>query len=291
MGGMWIDTHCHLDAPEWSPAERDQVREAARQAGVGLCVVPAVERANWATVRELAHQQHDAYALGIHPLYVPQAQDDDLALLEAELMQHQHDPRLVAVGEIGLDFFVPELCEPTMRAKQLRFYKAQLRLAQRIGLPVIVHVRKSADALLQGLRELHRWAHDTGRAPVGGIAHAFNGSAAQAHAFLQHGFALGFGGACTFGTALQLRRLASSLPPQAVVLETDSPDIPPHWLYVPAEQRRAGVPQGINTPAQLPAIAQVVAGLRGIGPAELAQTTLANACRALPKLAALWPSE
>ena len=288
---MWIDTHCHLDAPEWAPDKQALVRQAARQAGVGLCVIPAVERANWAAVRELAHQQQDAYALGIHPLYVPQATESDLAALEAELLQHQHDPRLVAVGEIGLDFFVPELCEPTLRAKQLHFYKAQLRLAQRLGLPVIVHVRKSADALLQGLREVHRWAHDTGRSPIGGIAHAFNGSEAQALAFVQRGFALGFGGACTFSTALQLRRLASSLPPQAVVLETDSPDIPPQWLYVPAEQRRAGKPQGINTPAQLPAIAQVVGGLRGISPAELAQTTRANACRALPKLAALLPSE
>jgi len=288
---MWIDTHCHLDAPEWTPDQRAQVRQAARQVGVGLCVIPAVERANWAAVRELAHQQHDAYALGIHPLYVPQATEADLAALEAELLHHQHDPRLVAVGEIGLDFFVPELCEPTMRAKQLHFYKAQLRLAQRMGLPVIVHVRKSADALLQGLRELHRWAHDTGRSPIGGIAHAFNGSEAQALAFVQRGFALGFGGACTFDTARQLRRLASRLPAPALVLETDSPDIPPQWLYVPAEQRRAGVAQGINTPTQLPAIAQVVAGLRHITPQDLASINRANACRALPKLAALLPSE
>ena len=288
---MWIDTHCHLDAPEWTPAQREQVRQATRQAGVGLCVIPAVERANWAAVRELAHTQQDAYALGIHPLYVPQASEADLAALEAELLHHQYDPRLVAVGEIGLDFFVPELCEPNLRAKQLHFYKTQLRLAQRLGLPVIVHVRKSADALLQGLRELHRWAHDTGRTPIGGIAHAFNGSEAQALAFVQRGFALGFGGACTFDSARQLRRLASSLPASALVLETDSPDIPPQWLYVPAEQRRVGVPQGINTPAQLPAIAQVVAGLRAISPAALAQTNRANACRALPKLAALLPSE
>lgn len=288
---MWIDTHCHLDAPEWTPAQRTQVHQAARQAGVDLCVIPAVERANWATVRELAHAQQDAYALGIHPLFVPQATEADLAALEAELLLHQHDPRLVAVGEIGLDFFMPELCEPTLRAKQLHFYKTQLRLAQSMCLPVIVHVRKSADALLQGLREVHRWAHDTGRTPIGGIAHAFNGSEAQALAFVHRGFALGFGGACTFDTARQLRRLATSLPAQALVLETDSPDIPPQWLYVPAEQRRAGVPQGINTPAQLPAIAQVVAGLRGISPAELAQTNRANACRALPKLAVLLPSE
>lgn len=279
---MWIDTHCHLDAPEFGPEHERAVaaREQARTRGVGLCVIPAVERGNWDTVRRLAHRMGDAYALGIHPLCVPQAQDDDLQALDAALTQHRDDPRLVAVGEIGLDFFVPALCEPAMRERQQHLYREQLRLARQHGLPVVVHVRRSADLVLKHLREL----------PTGcGIAHAFNGSEQQAQAFLQLGFKLGFGGAVTFEPARQLRRLAAALPLDSLVLETDSPDIPPQWLYTTAAERAAGQPQGVNTPAELPGIAAVVAELRGIASEALEGVTAANARAALPRLAGLMP--
>ena len=269
----WIDTHCHLDAPEFAP-DVDAVRAQARAAGVAHCVIPAVERAQWDAVRQLAQRHGDSYALGIHPLYTPRAADEDLEALAGALQQHQADPRLVAVGEIGLDGFVPGL-DP---ARQWRFYRAQLQLARRFGLPVILHVRRSADRLLKGLRET---------AVPGGIAHAFNGSLQQAQAFIALGFKLGFGGAVTYDRALQLRRLAAELPESALVLETDAPDIPPHWLYTPAEQRAAGQPQGRNAPAELPRIAEVVAGLRGLPLAALARSTAAHACAALPRLAGL----
>jgi TatD DNase family protein len=277
---MWIDTHCHLDAPEFGPdhALALAARERARSLGVARCVIPAVMRGNFETVRLLAHRMGDAYALGIHPLFVPQAQDSDLEALDAALTEHRGDPRLVAVGEIGLDFFVPALCEPAMREKQIVFYRAQLKLARQHGLPVILHVRRSADVLLKYLRQ---------QPMVGGIAHAFNGSAQQAQHFLDLGFKLGFGGACTFDAAQQLRSLARTLPLSALVMETDSPDIPPQWLYATAAQRAAGQPQGLNTPAELPRIAEVVAGLREISSDELAQATSANALAALPKLALL----
>lgn len=276
----WIDTHCHLDALglDLAPQAALPQRALARQLGVAQCVIPAVQRANWDAVRLLAHQTGDAYALGIHPLYMPQASDADLEALDATLAGLRDDPRLVAVGEIGLDFFVPALCEPAMRERQERFYRAQLRLARKHGLPVILHVRRSADVLLRHLREL-----PTG----GGIAHAFNGSTEQARAFNAQGFALGFGGAVTFESARRLRTLATELPMSALVLETDSPDIPPQWLYVTAAERAAGQAQGLNTPAELPRIGAVVAGLRGMLPEALAQETAANAWRVLPKLAAL----
>ncbi|MEY4122772.1 MAG: hypothetical protein RLZZ457_1610 [Pseudomonadota bacterium] len=140
---------------------------------------------------------------------------------------------------------------------------------------MILHVRKSADWLLKGLRNTP---------VVGGIAHAFNGSMQQAQTFIALGFKLGFGGALTYDRALQLRRLAVELPLSAIVLETDAPDIPPHWLYTTAEQRAAGVPQGRNEPAELPRIAQVLADLRGIPVAEVAAVTDANAHQALPRL-------
>lgn len=272
---MWTDTHCHLDAAEFD-ADRSAVVLRARAAGVTQMVLPAVAVAHLDGVRQLAHSLGFAYALGIHPLYVDRADDADLDRLQHALQQHRNDPRLVAVGEIGLDHFVPGLD----RERQARFYTAQLKLAREAGLPVILHVRRSADALLQGLRRM---------AVPGGIAHAFNGSAVQAGQFVERGFKLGFGGTLTFERALQIRALATTLPATALVLETDAPDIPPHWLYRTAAERAAGA-SSRNEPAELPRIAAVLAGLRGWTLARTAEVTTANADAALPKLAALTES-
>jgi TatD DNase family protein len=270
----WIDTHCHLDAAEFD-ADRDAVRQNANSLGVEKCVIPAVMVSHFDEVRLLAHRHADAYALGIHPLYTPQAKDTDLATLDTQLHAHREDPRLVAVGEIGLDGFVPEINTPEAFAKQTHFFEAQLQLAQRHQLPVILHVRRSADGLLKGLRQF----------PVaGGIAHAFNGSLQQAKMFIEMGFKLGFGGAMTYDRATKLRALAIELPLSALVLETDAPDIPPHWMYTTAEDREKGKAQGRNSPAELPRIASVLAELRGISLEELAAATSANARQALPRL-------
>lgn len=270
----WIDTHCHLDAAEFD-ADRDTVRENAKSLGVETCIIPAVMASHFDEVRLLAHRFEDAYALGIHPLYTPQAEDKDLATLDTHLHAHRDDPRLVALGEIGLDGFVPEINTAEAFAKQTHFFEAQLQIAQRHQLPVILHVRRSADGLLKGLRQF----------PVsGGIAHAFNGSLQQAKMFIEMGFKLGFGGAMTYDRATKLRALATELPLSALVLETDAPDIPPHWMYTTAEDREKGKPQGRNSPAELPRIATVLAELRGISLEELATATSANARQALPRL-------
>ena len=243
---MWIDTHCHLDAAEFA-ADRDAVVARALSAGVRLQVLPAVEVANFDAVRQLAHRHGLAYALGIHPLAVERATDADLERLAEALAAHVQDHR-------------------------------QLKLARRFELPVILHVRRSADTLLKHLR----------RQPVrGGIAHAFNGSGQQAQAFVELGFKLGFGGALTFERALQIRRLAQSLPLDAIVMETDSPDIPPHWLYRTAEERAAGASPLRNEPAELPRIGAELAALRGLDAPALAAATSANAHAALPGLAAV----
>jgi len=269
---MWIDSHCHLDAPEFD-ADRDAVAARARAAGVVLLVLPAVEVANFDAVRGLAERCGGAYALGIHPLYVGRAQDTDLERLRDALGRQRSDPRLVAVGEIGLDHFVPGLD----RERQQRFYLAQLKLARQFGLPVILHVRRSADNLLSGLNRVE---------VAGGIAHAFNGSDEQARRFVERGFRLGFGGAMTFERALQIRALAASLPATAPVLETDAPDIPPQWLYRTAAERAAGATSR-NEPAELPRIAAALAALRGWTVDETAAATRANTVAALPRLAAL----
>jgi TatD DNase family protein len=272
----FIDTHCHLDAAEFS-AEQPAVRARAAAAGVSLCVIPAVAPFNFQRVRELAHAQGDAYALGIHPLCTGEVRDGDLEALDAELHARRDDPRLVAVGEIGLDYFVPELDD----AVQQRVFRAQLQLARAHDLPVIVHVRRSVDRVLKHLRQIG------GGRPWRGIAHAFNGSEQQARACIDLGLKLGFGGTLTFERALQVRRLAAALPPEAIVMETDSPDIQPHWLYRTREERDAGLPQGRNEPAELPRIAAVLADLRGVSVEALAETTTRNAMAALPRLAAL----
>ena len=279
---FWIDTHCHLDAAEFS-ADVLAVGARAVAQQVGHCVLPAVAVANFGAVRALAHELSGSYALGIHPVCVPQALDADLHTLDLALTCARADPRLVAVGEIGLDFFVPALNQSPMRERQEVFYREQLKLARKHGLPVILHVRRSADRLLKHLREL---------APAQGwqgIAHAFNGSRQQAMEFIKLGFKLGFGGAVTYAPALQLRRLAAELPLEALVMETDSPDIPPYWLYQTAAQRSEGAAQGRNEPGELPRIAQHVADLRGMSLEALALATTANALQALPKLRQLVP--
>jgi TatD DNase family protein len=177
------------------------------------------------------------------------------------------DERFVAIGEIGLDYFIPMLCEPAMRDKQEYFFREQLRIARDLDLPVLMHVRRSQDQVLKHVRQVR---------PAGGIAHAFNGSFQQAQGYIDLGFKLGFGGAMTFTRALQIRRLAATLPLEAIVLETDAPDISPSWLH-PAR----------NSPEQLPAIGAVLAELRGMAPHEAGAATMDNAVAALPRLANL----
>ena len=271
----WIDTHCHLDADEFA-ADRDAVWARARAAGVTTGVLPAVKAAHFERVRALAHACGCGYALGIHPLCVDEAADEDIDLLRDALSRHAGDPRLVAVGEIGLDWFVPGLD----RDRQQRFYLAQLKVARDAGLPAILHVRRSADDLLAGLRRIE---------VAGGIAHAFNGSVQQALAFAERGWRLGFGGAMTFERARQIRQLAVTLPESTPVLETDAPDIPPVWLYRNAEARARGE-VARNEPGELPRIAGTLAALRGWSLEETAARTAANACAALPRLAALLPT-
>ncbi len=259
---MLIDTHCHLDAAEFD-ADRADVAAQARAAGVGCIVIPAVARANFTTVRALAQATPGAvYALGIHPMYVAHADDADLDALRHAVRDAMADPAFVAIGEIGLDFFDPAAIAVTPR--QEHFYRSQLEIAAEFGLPVLLHVRRSQDALLKHLRRVR---------VAGGCAHAFNGSFEQAQAFVDLGFKLGLGGAMTFERALQIRRLAVQMPLDALVLETDAPDIAPAWIR--GER---------NAPAHLARIAQVLAQLRGIDAHALANATALNACVAMPRL-------
>jgi len=261
-----IDTHCHLDAAEFD-ADREIVIQDALNRDIQMMVVPAVHRSNFETVTKLA-QTNDCcvHALGIHPMYVKKSQTEDLAFLEQEIskqIQSEHPP--VAIGEIGLDFFIADYD----KALQEHYFVEQLKIAKQYDLPVILHVRRAIDDILKHLRQ-HKVR--------GGIAHAFNGSRQQADAFIHLGFKLGFGGALTYPRALKIRELVSTLPLEAIVLETDAPDIPPEWLK---NYKR-------NSPDQLLNISQLIASLRHIKHAQVTEITTNNALEILPNLSKLF---
>jgi len=254
---MLIDTHCHLDAEEFGDTQADIVREA-QAVGVYRIVVPSVTRANFDSVRSLCAQfPNCAPAYGIHPMYTDTAVPDDLLVLRDYLQQHHP----IAVGEIGMDFFIKHYDQ----ARQEFFFVEQLKLAREFDLPVLLHIRKATDSILKNLRQ-HK--------VQGGVAHAFNGSRQQADEFIKLGFKLGFGGAMTYSRATKLHELAATLPLECIVLETDAPDIPPDFLA-------RGLP---NKPEYLPRIAQTLAALRNMSLEDIAQATSANAYSALPAL-------
>ncbi|MDD4963402.1 MAG: TatD family hydrolase [Gallionella sp.] len=273
-----IDTHCHLDAPEFGNRQAELIL-AAQKTGVRQMVIPAVEAGNFAAVQRLCAQNSICFpAYGIHPMYVHtnpltslrtegvEAQGVSTGLTRTEeglqtLRDYLTTHRPVAVGEIGLDGFV---ASPTL-AEQESLFVAQLKLAREFDLPVLLHIRRAQDQVLKHLRQIK---------VRGGIAHAFNGSRQQAEVFIKLGFKLGFGGAMTYPRATRIRELAATLPLDSLVLETDAPDIPPAFLT-------RGEP---NQPAFLPQIAQALADLRGMTLTELTQVTRENTLNVLPYL-------
>jgi len=255
---MLIDTHCHLDANEFD-SDRDALVRATRAAGIGATVVPSIGPGNWAAVRECCNRYADCFpAYGIHPLYIQGIDDSDLDALRDWIGAELKAPTPpVAVGEIGLDFFLPG---QDIDRQEFLFLE-QLKIARDFDLPVLLHVRRAVDRVLKCLRRVR---------VRGGIAHAFNGSQQQAEAFVGLNFKLGLGGAMTYAGSQRIRRLAITLPMAALVLETDAPDIPPSWI---AGKR--------NTPRELVGIADTLSQLRGLSREDAASATSQNALEAL----------
>ena len=244
-----FDSHCHLDVPAFDP-DRETVLSRARAAGVAGIVVPAIHAEGWPALVRLCASAPDLYpALGLHPVFLERHKDGDLQALEHALAEHA----VTAIGEIGLDWFVPDLD----RDRQQRLFEAQLAIAAAAVLPVLLHVRKAHDQVLAALRNTR---------VRGGIAHAFNGSLQQAWQYLDLGFRLGFGGMLTFERSTRLRQLARELPIEAIVLETDAPD-----MTVAAHRGER------NSPEYLPDVLAALAEVRGADPADLARQTTANA--------------
>jgi TatD DNase family protein len=244
-----IDTHCHLDDSSFN-ADREVVIRHCHELGVNQIVVPAVTRSGWDTLLNLCESHAElSPALGLHPVYIEEHQQTDLD----RLAQYLENPAVVAVGEIGLDFFI----DNPDKNKQEAFFEAQLDLAQQADLPVILHVRKAHDRVLHFLRQ---------RKLRGGIAHAFNGSLEQARHYINLGFKLGFGGMLTYDRSNKLRRLAKELPLDSIVLETDSPDLT-------VSQHRGER----NSPEYLPYCLEALARIRELDLETIAVQTTLNA--------------
>lgn len=244
-----FDTHCHLDVEEFT-ADRDAVLARARAAGVSRQVIPAVDAAGWDGLLALCHREQGLYpALGLHPMFTDRHHDEDLLRLRRLL----ESERPVAIGEIGLDYFI---ADPDIERQQAIF-EAQLALAEEFELPLLLHVRKAHDQVLQTLKRFKL---------VGGIAHAFSGSLQQAEQYREMGFLFGFGGMLTYERSSRIRKLARELPLHAIVLETDAPDMSPAAHH--GER---------NSPEYLPQVLATLAELRGETVEELAARTTANA--------------
>ena len=245
MKVSFSDTHCHLDLLSNPKAQIKRAKER----GVDIIIIPAVEPKNFHVVKKFASNFKGIfYSVGIHPCKINQVSDEDLSILESFLIQNINDPNLIAVGEIGLDFFLQDLNYKKME----KFYCHQLLLAKKFSLPVLLHVRRAQDLILKHFKK---------SGVISGIAHSFNGSNIQANRYIQNNLLLGFGGAMTYKRSLQIRRLASSVPDHAFVLETDSPDLSPAWKK-PNEEKKAwalieqGYPGYANTLRALPRLLQ-----------------------------------
>lgn len=246
-----IDSHCHLDFPVLQSQLQDVLRRAD-DAGVRQFIVPGVNRANWDGVISLGQQYGSIHpALGIHPCFLDADSEKSLTVLADYLSEYTAD--VVAVGEIGLDLYASD----SDRERQLTILNHQLRLAADFDKPVILHVRKAHDLMLQQLRKI--------RLCGGGVVHAFSGSEQQAREYIKLGFKLGVGGSITYERARKLRRVFASLPLTALVLETDAPDMP-----------LCGYQGETNYPERAARVAGVLAELRGIDQGEIAAATLLN---------------
>lgn len=251
-----IDSHSHLDAPEFD-ADRDAVLASARAAGVVRQIVPAVSAEGWPKLRALAARCPDVVpAYGLHPMYLDAHREADLDALADWVARER--PR--AIGECGLDFFVEGL-DPD---RQRRCFHAQLVLARETGLPVILHARRAVDEVIATIRRI---------GGLRGVVHSYPGSVEQARQLHALGFLLGIGGPITYERANRLRAVVAAVPLDQLLLETDAPDQPP-----------AGHQGQRNEPARLPQVLAAAARARGIGEAQLAEATTANA-RALFALA------
>ena len=252
----FIDSHTHIDFPSFSD-DLEAVLSRAQDNGVKQFIVSATTAQRWKCIRNVTLNHPACFAAyGLHPLFMQEHQPNVMALLQDWVSDN--DP--VAIGEIGLDFFIPN---PDKKA-QLSLFITQLELAVAFDLPVIIHARKSLDLVLKELRRF---------TSLRGSIHSFSGSEQQANQLIDRGFYLGFGGPITYNRATRLRTLVTNLPLERLLLETDSPDQPDASHH---GQR--------NEPTFLPIIAQTIADLKDIDIKTVAHITRQNTLTLFPQL-------
>ncbi|GAB7533570.1 TatD family hydrolase [Pseudomonas sp. 3A(2025)] len=249
-----IDTHTHLDFPDFD-ADRTQVLEQCQALGVQRMVVLGVYRDNWQRLWQQCLDNPSLYAaFGLHPVYLQQHRPEHLQDLGDWVSRLKGHDKLCAVGEIGLDYYLPELD----REQQQALFEAQLGLAADVDLPVLLHVRRSHAEVIATLKRY--------KLKRSGIVHAFAGSVEQAREYIRLGYKLGLGGAATWPQALRMHRVLPQLPLDSIVLETDAPDMAP-----------AMYPDQRNSPQHLPDICRALAKLMNISPERLAEACTDNA--------------
>ncbi len=247
------DSHAHIDSPQFAD-DRDAVLLRTTDAGVRTIVNVGYNAATWATTLALAEAHAGIFAcLGLHP---NDADTWDAAVLPA-LRRVQSHPKAVAVGETGLDYYRDHAAPALQQAS----FRAHLALARELGKPVVIHHRAAEDDLLAILRE-DAAAHGA----IRGVLHAFNGGERLAGELLALGLHLGIGGPVTFKNAADLHAAVQIVPLERIVIETDSPYLPPH----PHRGTR-------NEPARVALVAERIAALRGVSPAAIAAATTHNA--------------
>jgi TatD DNase family protein len=244
-----IDTHCHFDEPEFD-ADREVLVQQMQMLGVSDLIFPAISAAQWTRLRDVCATSpafHASY--GLHPVYLAEHRPEHLTELRTWLAHE----RPVAVGECGLDFFLPEL---DVQAQENLFIE-HLKLAREFNLPLIIHARRSVDVIIKYLRRFPG---------LRGVIHSFAGSQQQADTLIKHGFLLGVGGTCTYPRAQRLRTVLATVPLESLLLETDAPDQPD-----------SGWRGKRNDPTRMPVIAATLAALRGDTIAHIADATTHNA--------------
>ena len=208
----FVDTHCHFAFPPFTGDEEQSIAKAA-EAGVQAIIVPSVEAAYFSRVLDLSTRHPALYAaLGLHPIVIERHRDEDIERLD-QIVQTAGD-KLVAIGEIGLDLYR----EHPHFERQQTILDAQLRLAKRHDLPVILHSRRTHDKLAMHLKRIDL--------PRKGVVHGFSGSLQQAQRFIELGYKIGVGGTITYPRASKTRDVMAQLPLSALLLETDAPDMP-----------------------------------------------------------------
>ena len=259
-----IDSHCHIDLEQFDP-DRAEVLARARQAGIGMIVVPGIDLAQNSGALALAEQTTDLFvAVGVHP----NSADSFGAETSEELRHLAHHEKVVAIGEIGLDYYWDKVAPEQQR----RAFVQQLSLAAELGLPVIIHSRDAnadvADVLRTWVSSEQFRTSALAARPYAGVLHAFSGDLALAEEAYSWGFVLSLGGPVTFRNAHALHALVPKLRLDRLMVETDAPYLTPH----PWRGKR-------NEPAYVPLIVEQFAQLYGATPAEVAAATTAVALR------------